>query len=77
MGLRTGWKFNLKEHRQLAWIKLVQDAPYCVIGSLECRMFSTLQHLNKAKMEGNREWIEKFEKEHNEAVLHLQLCCHI
>ncbi|CAK0820942.1 unnamed protein product [Prorocentrum cordatum] len=33
MDLRTGWDFDLPEHRQLAWKHVVAEQPYLLIGS--------------------------------------------
>ena len=43
MDLRTGWDFDVAEHRDKAWEHLVHDQPYLVIGSPECKAFSSMK----------------------------------
>ena len=45
MDLTTGWDFRLKADRDRAEAYLDKHKPLLVIGSPECKMFSSLQNL--------------------------------
>ena len=75
MGLTTGWGFDLKEHRDAAKKHVQTVKPWLVIGSPECRMFTALRNLNRAKY-GEAKFAEKSEamikaKEHLRFVMEL------
>ena len=48
MDLTTGWDFNVKAHRDAAEEYVRRVKPWLVIGSPECKIFSALQHIDKA-----------------------------
>ena len=56
MDLITGWDFTLARHREAARSYVETHKPKLVIGSPECRMFSSLQNLNR------RHWSEDKEQ---------------
>ena len=47
MDLTNGWDFTRRSHREAAERYVREVKPWLLIGSPECRMFSTLQNLNK------------------------------
>ena len=49
MDLITGWDFTLQRHREAAMEYVKRVKPKLVIGSPQCRMFSSMQHLNQKK----------------------------
>ncbi len=55
MDLITGWDFTLARHREAAWKYVEKYQPKLVIGSPECRMFSSLQNLNRKHWSDDRE----------------------
>ena len=59
MDLMTGYDFDKEEDRQRAWKILEKDKPMLLVGSPECRMFSTLQNMNR--------WTNKKQKEYESA----------
>ena len=67
MDLTTGWNFSLREHREVAEEYVRKTKPILVIGSPECRLFSQLQNLNKARFGETSELIM-------EAKEHLKSC---
>lgn len=74
LDLKTGWDFTLEQHRKKAWRHVLDDKPELVIGSPPCTMFSRLQELNRARMAGNQEWMEKHRKKWIEATVHVKFC---
>jgi hypothetical protein len=48
----TPWDFSIKAKREKARKLLRSQKPYLLIGSPECRAFSTWQYLNESKTEG-------------------------
>jgi len=66
MDLITGWDFTLARHREAAWNYVETHKPKLVIGSPECRMFSSLQHLNR------KHWSEDREEQLVEAKRHIE-----
>ena len=64
MDLRAGWDFRLSRHREAAMKYVEEVRPRLVIGSPECRMFSTLQTLSV--------WTDKKSEEYADAVKHLE-----
>ena len=67
MDLTNGWDFRIAKHREAAERYVREVKPWLLIGSPECRMFSTLQNLSKqtAKKQADRE----------EAEEHLKFVC--
>ena len=52
-----------------------EEAPYLLIGSLPCTYFRALQELNKA-VHGNKPgWTDKFDREIEKAIKHVEFCC--
>ena len=47
LDLITGFDFNKKEDRDRAWEIVKRDEPMLVVGSPECKMFSSLQNMSK------------------------------
>ena len=67
MDLMTGYDFDKEEDRIRAWNIIEKDKPMLLVGSPECRMFSTLQNLNR--------WTNKKLKEYESAKRHLEFTC--
>ncbi len=65
MDLTTGWDFTMKRHQEAAMKYIKTAKPKLLIGSPECRMFSTLQRLT------NKSWSEGREQELMEATQHV------
>ena len=64
MDLTTGWDFTLQRHREAALEYVRKAKPKLVIGSPQCRMFSSMQNLNPKRhtMEHEEQLVEA--KEH-------------
>ena len=45
--LKTGWDFNIPRHVEAFWRYLERVKPYVVVGSPDCKAFSTIMNLNK------------------------------
>ena len=75
MDLTTGYDFTKTEDKKRAWKHIIEDQPYCVIGSPPCTMFSMLQELNLHKFRQDKDWMLRFEKAKAEAIAHIQFCC--
>jgi len=66
MDLTTGWDFTSERHRAAA-VKYVETyKPLMLIGSPECRMFSSLQNLSQ------RKWDDGRKEELEEAKMHIR-----
>ena len=52
-----------------------EEAPYLLIGFPPCTYFSVLQELNKA-VHGNKPgWRQKFDRETDKVIMHVDFCC--
>ena len=71
MDLRNGWDFSRPEDREMARQMLKESKPTLLIGSPECRMFSTLQNMNPHKH------TEEWKRAYAMACLHVQFCCEL
>ncbi len=69
MDIKTGWDFRRKSHRKAAWEYIKENKPSVVIGSPECKMFSTLQNFHT--------WNKEKQTEMEEAREHLAFVCKI
>ena len=63
------WDFSRKRHRDEATRMVVQDEPYCLIGSPPCTMFSVLQNGNRWRFTES-DWNRKLA----EAEVHIEFC---
>ena len=77
MDLTNGYDFSLEADQKRAWEHIVNDEPYCVIGSPPCTLFSLLMELNIAKFRDDKTWMEKYEAAKAQAVKHIEFCCKI
>ena len=66
MDLTTGWDFSKATDRRRAERYLEEKEPLLVIGSPECKMFSSLQNLTP--------WTEEEERRYTEARVHIAFC---
>ena len=69
MDLVTGWDFNRQDHREMARNRIRETKPKILIGSPECKMFSTLQHLSP--------WTKEKEDRRKAAEKHLDFVCEL
>ena len=67
MDLRTGYDFSTKEDRERARQQIRKEKPKLLVGSPECKMFSTLQHLSP--------WTVDKAKKLVEAKAHMRFVC--
>ena len=74
MDLTNGWDYERDDHKRLARKMVGDEAPYLFIGSPPCTCFSVLQELNKAVHGNNPEWLEKFARETEKAIEHVEFC---
>ena len=63
------WDFSRKKHRAEATRMVLQDEPYCLIGSPPCTMFSVLQNGNRWRFT-KKDWQQKLDK----AEVHIRFC---
>ena len=77
MDLTHGWDFEREDHKRLAWKRVRGEAPYLLIGSPPCTYmyFSVLQELNEAVHGSKPGWTEKFNKETEKAIKHVEFWC--
>ena len=75
MDFTNGWNFFRDDHKKLAWKRVREEAPYLLIGSPPCTYFSVLQELNKAVHGTKPGWQEKFCRETEKAIKHVELFC--
>jgi len=66
--------FNRDDHKQLAWKRVREETPYLLIGFPPCTYFSILQELNKSVHGSKPGWLEKFDKETEKAINHVDFC---
>ena len=57
MDLMTGWDFDRKAHRDAAIELIRRTKPKLVIGSPDCTMYSSLQHMNSRSADRQKKWI--------------------
>jgi hypothetical protein len=74
MDLTNGWDLFLDDHKRLAWKRVREEAPYLLIGSPPCMYISILQELNKSVQGSKPGWMEKFDKETEKAIKHVNFC---
>jgi len=70
--LETGWNCHFPDHRRFLWATLAREDPYAVMMSPECRMFSIMQNLNRARWDRQR-----WDMEMDLAVRQVHLCVEI
>ena len=70
----NGWDFEQDDHKRLAWKRVKEEVPYLLIGSPPCTYFSVLQGLNKAVHGSKPGWLEKFNRETEKAMKHVEFC---
>ena len=74
MDLTNRWDFECEDHKRLAWKRVREESLYLLIGSPPCTYFSVLQELNKA-VHGNKPgWLEKSDRETENAIKHDEFC---
>ena len=66
------WNFSIKRMRDKAEAKLMKEKPLLLVGSPECRMFSQMMNINKARMDP----IE-YQQRLAEARMHLTFVCRL
>ena len=77
MDLSNGWDFSKVAGKLRAWKKIKEEAPYLVIGSPPCTLFSFVQEINIAQYGGDPNWMKKFEARLEQAKAHIRFCCKI
>ena len=56
LGLTIGWDFNIEEHKEKAKELIRKRRPKLLMGSPDCTMFSTLQHMPNWSQEKQGKW---------------------
>ena len=74
LDLTDGWDFEIPAHRQKAWQLVKETAPFVVIGSPPCTMFSNLQQLNLHIHRNDPAWLRNFEEQKAKARGHIDFC---
>ena len=67
LDLRTGWDLDNPRHVAAAWKYLREAKPYLLLGSPECKAFSTMQIMNKSN--------PAYAETHRRGMKHLKLVC--
>ena len=67
MDLTNGWDFRLERHKEAALKYIREVKPKLIIGSPECRLFSTMQNLTKHLKKTNEQ-----DKQMCEAIEHIR-----
>ena len=75
MDLSNGLDFKREDHKRQAWSKVRYEASYFLIGFPSCTYFSILQELNKAVHGDKPGRQEKFDREKEKAIRHVEFCC--